>query len=48
MFDRIMQLPILPLLLMIALSNTALAAILLVSLANDGTRYEPRTMEVGF
>lgn len=44
MIDRIMNLPFLPLLATIALSNTALAAILLLSLANDGTR----AVEIGY
>lgn len=38
MLDRIMRLPFAPLLLMIALSNTALAAIMLLSIYNEGTR----------
>lgn len=38
MIDRIMALPFTPLLIMIAFSNTALAAIMLLSMYNDGTR----------
>lgn len=44
MIDRILKLPFAPLLMTIALSNTALAAVLLLALYNDGTR----DLTVGF